>query len=884
MNPTNPEPADGQPASSTTGGHVPAETPARTPVVGVGASAGGLDALERFFSAIEPGSGIAFVVVQHLDPTRKGMLADLLQRSTRLMVTEATDGMPLVADRVYVIPPNRDLQLIDSKLQVTQPALGRSPRLAVDVLFRSMADQRGSASVGVVLSGMGSDGTVGLRAIKGAGGVTFVQDPAEAAFDGMPQSAVDADVADVVAPVAQLAVLVLEHVRRDTSTPAGTRTATGADLPQVDTSERADVARVVELLHAATGHDMSLYKQGTIVRRIQRRMGLQQVEKVSDYVRLLREHPAELDRLHRDLMIGVTSFFRDPEVWSALRDEVLPSLLATHPDGAALRAWTPACSSGEEAYSLAMTFVEALDRLPSTPRFTLRIFATDIDELAIQRARAGVYPLGIEADVSPERLDRFFVRTETHLEISKRIRQMVVFAPHDIVGDPPFTRLDLVTCRNLLIYLEPELQRRVLSSLHYALNPDGVLVLGVAETVGDAAEQFAVVEERMRIYRRRGSATALPVRPSRRIQTPHLGPIASAVAPAALPTAGVDGVRPHLQHVVERMLVQSYGPPAVVTDHRGDIVYVSGRTGGYLEAATGRANWNLLAMAVDGLRPAVSRAFRRVLATDREERVEAVRVEANETVRLVDLTVRPLALGDAGTDLVLVVFEDRATVSGPVEAVPSPGTDTDLVTSLNAELETAYSELRAAYDDAQSTREEMALLNEELQSTNEELQSINEELTISMEEMQSMNEELQTLNRELQSRVDELTLAGDDMANLLDSTQIATLFLDSELRVRRFTPRMASIVNLLDTDIGRPLSDLTSRLQYSELADDVQGALADEVVRSREVGTADARWFAVRVMPYRTHDGDIDGVVITFTDITAAKVGGDAPGAREVDR
>ncbi len=843
------------------------------PVVGIGASAGGLEALERFFATVPATCGVAFVLVQHLDPTRKGMLADILQKSTTLPVAEAIDGMPLAPNRVYVIPPNRDLSITGSTLAVREVDTGRSVRLPVDVLFRSIAEQRGAAGVGVVLSGMGSDGTLGLRAIKESGGVTFAQEPATAAFDGMPRSAIDAGVADVVAPVGELAGLVLEQVRQPATAASERMAAAVSDERRADMADRDDLTQIVELLRVATGHDVSLYKQGTIMRRIERRMVLHQLVNVSDYLRFLHEHPAELGRLHRELMIGVTSFFRDPEVWTALRDEVLPTLFDAHPDGGALRAWTPACSTGEEAYSLAMLFVEALERRPSSARYTLRIFATDIDETAIERARAGVFPLGIAADVDTGRLERFFVRTETHFEISKRIRQMVVFAPHDIVGDPPFTRLDVITCRNLLIYLEPELQQRILPMLHYALNPGGVLVLGTAETVGEATEQFVPLVERAHIYRRRDTPAVQPVRLFRYDSTvPRAGLLPP---PLVVPPPGkgaAEGANLHLQHTVERILVQAYGPAAVLTDQQGNVVYVSGRTGNYLEPTVGRANWNLLAMARDGLRLVLGRAFRAAIGSHGVERIDAVRIEVNDSVHLVDVTVRPLQHDDAGADLVLVVFEDRPDVEQPVgtDSV-SASASQDLVSELNTELETAYTELRAAYDDAQSTREELASLNEELQSTNEELQSINEELTISMEEMQSMNEELQTLNRELQNRVDELTLASDDMTNLLASTQIATLFLDAELRVRRFTPRMTSLVNLLDADVGRPVTDLASSVRYPDLAADVSTALATDSTVGREVTTNDDRWFAVKVMPYRTHDRGVDGVVMTFTDVTEAK-------------
>lgn len=845
------------------------------PVVGVGASAGGLEALERFFNGVPRGSGIAFVVVQHLDPTRKGMLAPLLQKATTLTVAEAADSMPIVADRVYVIPPNRNLEIDGQVLRVTEPRAEHGPRLPVDVLFRSLAQQRGPASVGVVLSGMGSDGTLGLRAVKDAGGATFVQDPLKAAFEGMPRSAVEADAADVVATVDDLPALVMAHVRRPIELGRDERREAPLGPSVVVEADGGELAQIVDLLRVATGHDVSLYKRGTILRRIERRMNLHQLARLADYLRYLREHPAELGRLHRELMIGVTSFFRDGEVWTTLRDDLLPALFAAHPNGGTLRAWVPACSTGEEAYTLAMVFAEALDRVPTMPRFSLRIFATDIDASAIERARAGVFPLGIAADVSPERLDRFFVRTETRYEVSKHLRQMVVFAPHDIVGDPPFTRLDIITCRNLLIYLEPELQQRILPVLHYALQPDGILVLGIAETVGDATEQFVPAFERLRIYRRRDTASVQPTRLFNYALAGLRGgsmPVAGH-APAPSEAAPGEGRVLHLQHAVERLLVQTYGPPAVLADHLGNIAYVSGRTGNYLEPPTGRANWNLLAMARDGLRLVLGRAFRSALASQHEERLDSVRIEVNDSVYFVDVTVRPVSVDGTSGDHVLVTFEERESIVADTRepSVTTSSAGADLVGELNAELEAAYTELRAAYDDAQSTREELASLNEELQSTNEELQSINEELTISMEEMQSMNEELQTLNRELQDRVDDLTLASDDMANLLDSTQIATLFLDAGVKVRRFTPRMSLLVNVLAADIGRPITDLAWRVRYPELADDVAAALTAEATVARDIEADDGRWFASRVMPYRTHNGCIDGVVLTFTEITEAK-------------
>ena len=845
------------------------------PVVGVGASAGGLDAFERFFAGVPRDCPAAFVVIQHLDPTRKGLLTELLQRESPLHVTEIVDRVLLEAGRVYVIPPNRTLTIDGDVLHIVEPLPVRGPTLPIDVFFRSLAAERGVASIGVVLTGMGTDGTLGMQAIKDAGGMTFVQDPATAQFDGMPRSVVETGAADVVGTVEDLATAVVEHITSGGTTAAMGLTASDETPARVAAATNApEYAAIVELLLARTGHDLSLYKPGTVSRRIERRMALQQIKLLGDYVRFLREHPTELDRLHRELLIGVTSFFRDPQVWDVVRDEVLPRFFAAHPEGAVLRAWCPACSTGEEAFTLAMVFREALELAAPAARFSLRLFATDIDPAAIDRARTGRYPAGIAADVSPERLERFFTRDDSHFQVNKSLREMIVFATHDVAVDPPFTRLDLVSCRNLLIYLAPELQRRLVPMFHYALEPDGVLVLGSAEALGEAERLFTPVAESLRVYRRRETAATVPA-----VAVRH--PVASRDSLRGEPTgAWAEAASAQIDHVVERLLVRSYAPPAVLTNDRGDIVFVSGRTGKYLEPPSGKANWNLLAMARDGLRVNLSRAFRAAVQSGAAQRADALQVELNDPTEQVSIAITPVSRPEVARGLVLVVFEPVPPASA---GTPSSGATTAMagasaavapspdVERLNAELRSTNSELQAAYDDVRAAHEELAALYEQLQSTYEELQSTNEELTISMEEMQSMNEELQTLNTELETRVNDYMRVSDDMDNLLDSTDIATLFLDGALRVRRFTPRLTSIVSIRSTDVGRPITDLVSHLGLPEFASDVESVLTTKVAVVREVPTDDGRWFAVKSMPYRTHEERIDGAVVTFSDITAAK-------------
>jgi len=833
------------------------EASAAFPIVGIGASAGGLEALEQFLARVPPGSGMAFVIVQHLDPTHKGILRELLQRTTGMKVIQVKNRTQVRADCVYVIPPNKDMSILHGVLHLLTPASPRGLRLPIDFFLRALAQDQQERSVGVILSGMGSDGTLGLRAIKEKAGVVLVQEPATAKFDSMPRSAIDAGLADIVAPVGELPGKILAYLQR---TPLIART----ELVLEDKTQSA-LEKVIVLLRAHTENDFSLYKRNTLYRRIERRMGIHQITKMSGYVRYLQENSQELDLLFKELLIGVTNFFRDPAVWEELRTKIIPALLASRVPGHALRAWVPGCSTGEEAYTLAMVFQEAVDALKSKSKskssFVLQIFATDLDRDAIDKARQGVFPTNISADVSPERLKRFFTKENHGYRVRREIREMVIFAPQNIIMDPPFTKLDLLSCRNLLIYLTAEVQKKLMPLFHYSLTPGGVLLLGSAETVGGSTDLFAPLSVKSRIFKRSENVQR-PVR----VEFPASFKVGMPAGPETPPLAKPSA---SLQSLADQLILRSYAPPTVLANDKGDIFYISGRTGKYLEPAAGKANWNLFAMAREGLRYELAAAFPKALKQKESVMLHALKVGTNGGTQCVDVSVQRLDEAGPLHGLVIIVFTD-VTAPMATHAGKAPAQNARLNAS-ERELQRVRAEARITHEEMQTSQEEIRSANEELQSTNEELQSTNEELTTSKEEMQSLNEELQTVNAELQAKVQELSSSSSDMKNLLDSTDIATLFLDRHLNVRRYTHQATKIIKLIPGDVGRPITDLVSDLDDPALAADAREVLRSLVPKEKPVSAPDGRWFTVRIMPYRTLDDHIDGVVITFADITTAK-------------
>lgn len=839
------------PVASIDGASVRASFPAAA-VVGIGASAGGLDPICEFLAGVPPASGFAYVVVQHLDPLHKGMLPELLQRVTRMKVIEVADGMEVEADHVYVIPPNRNLGFEGGRFAV-RPASGeRGFRLPIDSFFRALADHGRERAIGVVFSGMGADGTLGLAAIRENGGLTLAQPPAGARFDPMPQSAIDAEVVDIVARPADMPAHIAEW-----------RGSQEGGLPAQAAAQRDALRQLFQLLLKQTGANFSDYKLSTVMRRIERRMKLRQCDSLAAYVGYMGDNPAEVELLFKELLIGVTNFFRDPKVWEYLMASALPQLLAEHPEGAAFKAWVPACSTGQEAYSLAIAFNEVLERVRPTARYTLQIFATDLDDDAIDRARQGVYGAAIEADVSSELLQRYFMPAEKDgYRIRKDVRNTIIFARQNIISDPPFTKLDILCCRNLLIYFTAKLQEQLIPLFHYALKNGGLLMLGSADTPGHFNELFAPMTGAGRIYRRLDASI-------HRVANYFPARVNSVSIPSTSEPSNPT-MNGNLQTQVEQLLLKKHAPAAVLLNVHGDILYIHGRTGAYLEPAAGKANWNIHAMARDSLRHELGDLVKRAAQTDGMVVLRGLiqRDEAGKPSHALDLTAEAMPESGSLSGTLMVTF---SSVPLPREKRRSRSTNPQVL-ELEQQLAQARLEIQAVRDEMQTSREELKSANEELQSTNEELQSTNEELTTSKEEMQSLNEELYTVNAELQSKVDDLSLVNGDMKNLLNSTDVATIFLDNKLRIRRFTDQTTQIYKLIPADVQRPLSDIVNDLQYPELEADAHEVLRTLVFCEKQIATRSGGWYTVRIMPYRTVENVIDGVVVTFINITESKL------------
>jgi len=839
--------------------HSPTTTPPR--IVGIGASAGGLEALNQFLAQTPADTGLAWIVVQHLDPTKKALLPELLQRVTSMPVQQVSQDMRIEANHLYVIPPGTELTVKNGVLHLAKPAAPRGQRLPIDILFSSLASALGDKAITVTLSGMGSDGTLGAQAIKAVGGLSVVQEPTSAQFDSMPNSVIRAGCADIIAPPEELPERILSVIGHQPEVhQPETKTETNTETIETPTDA---LQQVIVQLQRHTRHDFSLYKTSTLLRRIERRMAIHCLDSVSEYAAFLKDIPQELDLLFKELLIGVTSFFREPAVWQHLADVMLPDLLQQRMESKALRAWSVGCSTGEEACTLAITFCELLERHSDYKGFSLQIFASDLSLDAITAARRGQYPLAITEHVSAERLERFFIRHDSHYQIKQSIRDMILFAQHDVILDPPFTRLDLIVCRNLLIYFDTTLQSRLLPLFHYSLREKGILLLGSSETTGRFHDLFTPVQAKLRLYQRQPRQT----QSGRQLPVHSFPPLSTLAKEHPVPTNKPAVPKTdNLQTAADQLLLQAYSPAAVVLNNNGDIVYISGRTGKYLEPAAGKANWNFHAMARDGLRAPLATALKQADAHNAPLQLRGLAISEQDSAQRVDVTVQALREPAALRGMTMVVFSDAV---GEAADKQDPSTSVDF--SLAAIQQQYQDEIQQLREETQASKEELQSSNEELQSTNEELQSTNEELTTSKEEMQSMNEELQTINAELQTKLDDLALAQSDLQNTLNSIEIAVLFLDQKLNVRRYTDRAAKIINLRESDLGRPLTDLTSSMQYPALHQDAQDTLRTLVFSEKQIPTNDERWFTVRIMPYRRLDNVIDGVVITLVDITTTK-------------
>ncbi len=841
----------------------------RFPIVGIGASAGGLAAFEAFFSGMPTGTdpGMAFILVQHLAPNHKSILTDLVKRYTRMQVYEVEDGMVVQPNCTYIIPPGHDMAFLNGTLQLLEPSAPRGQRFPIDFFFRSLAQDQHERAICIVLSGTGSDGTLGVRAIKSEGGMVMVQNPESAEYDGMPRSVIDTGLVDYELQPAKMPAKLIAYVSNDFGKSPGTP---AVPSPKVESA----LKKVFILLRAQTGHDFSLYKPSTINRRIERRLAVQNIETMDAYVKFLQQSPAEVKALFNDLLIGVTNFFRDPEAFKALEEQVIPKLFAGKSASATIRVWSPGCSTGEEAYSIAILMLEHIEALKQS--YTVQIFATDIDPQAIATARIGLFPASIAADISPERLARFFTIEPDGKAycIHKDIRDMLVFSEQDVIKDPPFSKLDLISCRNLMIYMGTELQNKLIPLFHYALNQDGILFLGTSETVGESGDLFATLDRKAKLYQRKTDTHSMPRVPLGRFLPPMMQNASS------LPRAeGNKPVKLPLRELTEQVLLQQVTPIGVLVNAQGDILYLHGRTGRFLEPAPGETGINnMLKMAREGLRHELSMALRKAVATKEVVRCPGLRIKTNSHFTTSNLSIHRVEASSTATfeaPLFLVILEEVPPLC-PEETqqvtASTKGADTDAeshIVVLKQELLARDEYLLCVNKELETSNEELKSSNEEIQSANEELRSTNEELETSKEELQSINEELATVNVELQTNVMSLSVANNDKSNMLAGTNIGTVFLDTQMRIRDFTPAAVNILNLIPSDMGRPVGHIASNLVgYNHLTEDAQAVLDTLISEEKDVQTTEGKWYTMRILPYRTLKNVIEGVVITFVEIT----------------
>jgi two-component system CheB/CheR fusion protein len=829
-------------------------------IVACGASAGGLEAYSQLLDALPPDVQAAFVMIPHLAPEHASMMAPLLQHRTRLPVAEITHGARLEVGHVYVVPPGMNVDVRDRTLHLS-PRPETGVYHPIDHCFRSLAEASGDGIIAVVLSGTGADGTSGIRDVRAAGGITMAQTPETAKYDGMPVAAIASNAVDVVLPPADLA----REIARIAQYPIGLVTP-AADLgPDVSGQAVRDdnLQRIFTMLRGATGVDFRQYKLPTIERRLQRRIVLHKLSKLEDYVRFLRENPDEVHALYADILIHVTRFFREPDSFAALAEHVLPRIIAEQRGDAPIRAWVAGCSTGEEVYSLAMVLLECLG--DQVGRIPVQIFATDVSEEAIRQARAGSYPASIANDVSPERLRRFFTKLDGSYRIAKSVRDVCVFARQDITRDPPFSRLDLILCRNVLIYLSTALQRRLMHVFHYALRSGRFLVLGHAETIGMHSDLFQLEDRRHRVYAKKG------------VDLATTGPFSVEPPPMrTLPSRTV--VPPHddgrsVQGEVNRLLLDRYAPAGVVVDEDLQIVHFRGATGPYLEPAAGDPSLHLFKMAREGLLHGLRTVFNEARLSGRVARQSGVQVRQNGGWHPVSVEVVPLAAADKRHFLIL--FQPEADPGEPVHkpadrALPPDANERDHRQQLlEDELAASRTYLQSIIQELEAANEELQSANEEILSSNEELQSTNEELDTAKEELQSTNEELNTVNDELHGRNEELSRANSDLMNILSSVQIAILIVSSDLRVRRFTPMAERTLNLIATDVGRPIGHIKPNLDFAELEQSIREAIDTVTPVERQVQDRQGNWYALRIRPYKSVDNRIDGAVLSLFDIDA---------------
>jgi PAS domain S-box-containing protein len=848
---------------------VDVEQPPRLPfaVVGIGASAGGLEALSEFLDAMPSDSGMAFVLVQHLSPDRESMMCEILARRTRMPVTEVENGAVIKPDHVYVIRPGHVLTIKDGRLHLGAQLGTRATNRPVDDFFKSLAEEQRERAIAIIMSGMGSNGTAGAQAIKAVGGLCVAQDPETAQFSSMPRHLIDQGYADYILPPKEMPEVLLGYASHPY-----VRAGRGGD--KALNREQGQLREVLAILRTRTRQDFSGYKKPTVLRRVLRRMGLTRVGKVADYAKLMRQSPSEVTALADDLLIHVTGFFRDPDAWESLRERVIAPLVAAREPEGSIRCWVTACSSGEEAYTLAILLVEEAER--AGKRLDIKVFATDMAERALGHARAGVYPGGIESEITPERLERFFERDDAVYRVRQDLRECVVFAPQNVLQDPPFSRLDIASCRNLLIYLEPEIQQRVIALLHFGLREGGALFLGTSETVAGADELFEPIDKKARIFRRLGmtrhgaSEFALPAA-LRNLSTGETSGGNGGRGGGRARSFQADRriTRPSVAQVTHRTLLEQHTPAAVTIDRDHRVLYFHGNTRPFLDQPSGEPTRDLLMLTRDGLRATVRQALHRAAAQGEPVTLMDGWVETGPGRRARVAVTASQVSDKSGPDYFVISFQDRGEVTSASDPTGDNGHESD---QNNQELLRMRDELQSTIEELQTSNEELKASHEEVMSMNEELQSTNEELETSKEEMQSLNEELTTVNAQLRMKMEELQVTGNDLESLLASTDLAVLFLDTRFRIRRYTPAVRQLVEMIATDVGRPLSDLARKFIDPQLVADAETVLEKLVPVEREIrGRDEHQWFLRRITPYRTVDSRIEGVVVTFFDVSSRR-------------
>ncbi|MFP4516321.1 MAG: chemotaxis protein CheB [Desulfovibrionales bacterium] len=817
------------------------ENPVR--IVAIGASAGGLEALELFFDQFPDGSDLAFVVIMHLSPDYKSLMVEIISRRTKMVVQEAQDGINLTPNTVYIIPPKKNLTVHNGKLFLNEQEKGLN--LPIDIFFRSLADDQKENSIGIVLSGTGSDGSRGIRTIKEVGGMVMVQDVETAKFDGMPRSAIATGIVDYILPPEMMPEKLLHFVNG----------ALGSDYEGDSPLTREnDLFRILGRIRSRMGVDFSFYKSSTVMRRIERRLGITQTGNVERYIEYLEENPQEITILFKELLIGVTKFFRDTEVFDMVKEKVLPEIFNTINTGEEIRAWVAGCSTGEEAYSMAILMTEFLEE--NGLYNEIKIFATDIDKDALQYAGYGIYPESIAADASRERLGKYFIKKGEHYQVAPSIRKKVVFAYHNIIKDPPFRNMHLISCRNLLIYLQPVLQKRVLSNFAFSLNAGGILVLGTSETIGEFNDLFLTYSQKWKIYRtqqgrkHKGSFFVQPVAYKPEPSHPVM-------------QRPVNGKKQTVIDTIYKSVLEQLMPPSVLIDKDRQVVYIFGDVDAYLKLPSGKIETNIARLARRSIAVQLGAALQKCMNEGINVTYENLKVtDSTGKSRGADITVRPFS---AGEEQYFIILFQEVSEGTQVSGCPEPrDVDQDMLERIT-DLE---NELQMARQSLQSTIEELETSNEELQATNEELMASNEELQSTNEELQSVNEELITVNSEYQNKISELTGLNEDMNNLLANTDIGTLFLDERLHIRKFTPATTELVNIIETDVGRPISHLSHQLEYDDFVEDIRDVLATKQAVEKRIRAEKGQWLLVRIRPFFSAGGKVTGVVVSFVDIS----------------